>query len=54
MSVITHEKLVKIAAVWLGKGHRVVATELATWAGETPDAIGWNASGVCTVVECPE
>jgi len=47
MSEITHDALVKIAAVWLAQKCRVVATELATATSETPDVIGWNNRGQC-------
>lgn len=52
---MTHEFLVKRAAVWL-RTHRactVVGTEFnVQGCSESPDAIGWNFSGHCVVVEC--
>jgi len=49
---ITHERLVMAAAAWLGRNCRIVATEPHTNAAETPDAVGWNGQGRCSVVEC--
>ena len=49
---ITHSRLVKAGAAWLGKKCRVVCTELTTSASETPDVIGWSGHGYCTVIEC--
>jgi hypothetical protein len=48
---VKHDTLVKAAAAWLKRNHRVVGTELQTNASETPDAIGWTGWGRCTVVE---
>ena len=48
----THVDLVALAAQWLERqGNTVVITELATAAGETPDALGF-AGRVSTVIEC--
>lgn len=47
----THAELVDCARRWLARRCPVVATEVVTAAGETPDAIGWR--GYTTVViEC--
>jgi len=43
--------LVAAAARWLGKKCAVVVTDLVTYAGETPDAIGWTSVN-SILVEC--
>ena len=53
--VLTHDDLCERAARWLKntKGCRLVLREVVSYAGETPDAIGWVASGGwSTLVEC--
>lgn len=48
----THSDLVALAAQWLEhQGNTVVITELATAAGETPDALGFSGR-VSTLIEC--
>jgi hypothetical protein len=51
---MTHAKLVKHAEAWLlnTKGCAFVFTELVTYVGETPDAIGFRDMGVSMLVEC--
>jgi hypothetical protein len=50
---VTHDELVERAARWLRLDRKcgLVATEPASTAAETPDAIGWRY-GSTTVVEC--
>jgi hypothetical protein len=48
---VTHAQLVRAATLWLRREARVVATELATATGETPDAVGW-CTNKTIVVEC--
>lgn len=50
---MTHGELVERAAKWLRntKHCGVVLTERSSYAGEIPDAIGWN-NGFAHVVEC--
>lgn len=50
-TIATHDHLVKAAARWLGKTCSVVATEIASDAGEQPDAIGWRGR-LSTLIEC--
>jgi hypothetical protein len=49
---MTHRDLVKVAARWLRLNCRcnIVATEVVTSAGETPDAIGWSQGGNLSVM----
>lgn len=53
MAESLHSQLVRAAAAWLSARQRctVVATEMASACGETPDAIGWKGH-VSTLVEC--
>lgn len=50
---MTHDELVERAVRWLRRRRRcpVVFAELATHAGETPDAIGWY-EGFSILIEC--
>lgn len=50
---MTHDDLVKHAELWLlkSKGCAFALTELVTYAGETPDAIGWKGNHTL-LVEC--
>lgn len=50
---LTHSELVKIAKRWLRNTEKcsVVISEMASMAGEEPDAIGWK-HGFSTMVEC--
>jgi hypothetical protein len=51
----THAELVDLARRWLDGARRccLVATDLVTACGETPDAIGWCYGGSrCLLVEC--
>ncbi len=48
---ISHKKLVRLAAKWLAAKFPIVVTEMATDAGEEPDAMGIG-SRESTVVEC--
>jgi hypothetical protein len=48
---ITHDQLVKVGCNWLANKCRIVADEIRTSVGETPDIIGWNGSGNCWVIE---
>jgi hypothetical protein len=48
---MTHFELVKKAATWLRENHCVVITELASGAGEIPDAIGFTTRS-STLIEC--
>jgi len=52
MVKVTHDELVEAALRWLERRSSVVIAEMATQAGEEPDAIGWHSGGVPTVVEC--
>jgi hypothetical protein len=49
---LTHDQLVAAGRRWLSRNHGVVATELVSGAGETPDVIGWSGTGGSTVIEC--
>ncbi len=51
---MTHDQLVTAAFSWLVRYHRcpVVAAELVTGAGETPDVIGWTSGGATILIEC--
>ena len=49
---MTHNDLVKFAAKKLEQKHALVITEMASGAGEQPDAIGFQASGYTTLIEC--
>lgn len=51
---MTHDELVKRAGRWLrGSGKcGLVITEMASGAGEQPDAIGWQGSGLAILIEC--
>jgi hypothetical protein len=52
---LTHKELVKKAQAWLTNNRRctIVLTELATRNNETPDAIGFFASGGASIlIEC--
>lgn len=52
MPDITHATLVKAGRLWLlNQRYRIVAIELATSIGETPDVIGWKNQESC-VIEC--
>lgn len=48
---LTHSTLVKIAENWLLKRCGFVFSELTTFAGETPDSIGFR-SGSSILIEC--
>ena len=49
---MTHAELVRLAARWLAtRGAGVVITDMASGAGETPDAIGWKGR-LSTLIEC--
>jgi hypothetical protein len=50
MSVLTHQKLIKIGRAWLFRNHPIVITEIGTM-GEEPDVIGFR-SGDSTLIEC--
>lgn len=47
----THLELIECAKKWLHKKHSVVITEMDTYAGEIPDAIGWTPYS-STLIEC--
>lgn len=47
---MSHAELINRAAKWLRSRCVIVATDLVT-GGETPDAIGWQGSGVTILVE---
>ena len=47
----SHAQLVEMAGTWLRSRCPVVITEMASWAGEEPDAIGWRSRG-SILVEC--
>ncbi len=52
---ISHEELVKHAAIWLrydSQTHTIVITERSGSGSETPDAIGVSAGGWSTLIEC--
>lgn len=51
---MTHEQLVARAVAWLRNARRcrVVVWERNTNCWEQPDALGWNAQGDSTLVEC--
>ncbi len=52
---ISHKELVKQAGLWLrndSQMHTIVITELSTSSSETPDAIGFDAGGFSTLIEC--
>lgn len=50
--MFTHSQLVALAGQWLERqGHVVVITELATAAGEIPDALGFDGR-TSTLIEC--
>lgn len=52
---ISHKELVKQAGLWLRNNthmHTIVITELSTSCSETPDAIGFDARGFSTLIEC--
>lgn len=50
---MTHAEIVAVAAMWLrSKGCSVVITEMASQAGETPDALGWRAASRSILIEC--
>ena len=46
-----HDKLVEKAVTWLKRRHPLVIAEMVTGC-ETPDAIGFKANGLTTLVEC--
>jgi hypothetical protein len=49
---VTHAELVELAARWLStKGYPIVITEMVSYAGEIPDAIGLN-SHWSHLIEC--
>ena len=52
ISFYTHYELVKHAARFLRRKHILVLTELVGGCGEEADAIGWNSSGMATLIEC--
>lgn len=50
-----HATLVKKAVMWLGSsaGCTACGSEFTSWGcAESPDAIGWDYLGNCTVIEC--
>jgi hypothetical protein len=51
---MTHKQLCTRVALWLknSRHYTVVATELSTAAGETPDVIGWHGMAESILVEC--
>ena len=49
---MTHNDLVKFAARKLEQDHPLVITEMASGAGEQPDAIGFQTSRYTTLIEC--
>ena len=51
MTSLTHSDLVEMAARWLRRKYPVVVTEIASWAREQPDAIGFRDRESC-LVEC--
>ena len=51
MSRPKHKLLVKAAGKWLASRCSIVITEIATGAGEEPDAIGWQGS-LSVLIEC--
>jgi hypothetical protein len=54
MIPLTHSDLVARAARWLRntQGCDAVFTEMNTYSGEIPDAIGWKRSGRSLLIEC--
>lgn len=50
-TLITHSKLVEYAATWLRSRCSIVITEVASGAGEEPDAIGFKGSQ-SVLIEC--
>lgn len=48
----THDELVEHAARFLRRKHVLVLTEIVGGCGEEADAIGWNSSGMATLIEC--
>lgn len=48
----THDELVKHATRFLRRKHVLVLTEMVGGCGEEADAIGWNSSGMATLIEC--
>jgi hypothetical protein len=50
--IVTHKDLVEAALRWLERRSIVTVAEMATAAGEEPDAMGWKSGGIPTVVEC--
>ena len=53
MKIYTHDDLVELARRWLiTRGCNVVITEMASNAGQEPDAIGWLGSGYSILIEC--
>lgn len=51
MTSRTHNRLVDVAAAWLRDRYPVVVTEIASSAGETPDALGIGC-GFSHLIEC--
>ena len=49
--LLTHADLVEVARKWLARDCAVVITEMASYAGEEPDAIGWTG-GYSKLLEC--
>lgn len=50
---MTHADLVELAARWLRrKYHSTVVTSKSIMDSEEPDAIGWTANGISTLIEC--
>ena len=50
--IYTHIELVEHAARFLRRQHVLVLTEMVGGCGEEADAIGWNSSGMATLIEC--
>jgi len=51
VKTLTHKDLIPYAARWLRKRHIAVVTEIASGAGESPDALGFTCSR-STLIEC--
>lgn len=54
MKTLSHSELVARAARWLWNtcGCNAVLTEMSSYTGEIPDAIGWKPNGRSLLVEC--